>query len=302
MTNGPTWLTDRFEEKRGHLHAVAYRMLGSATEADDAVQETWLRLSRSETSAVENLGGWLTTVIARVCLDLLRSRKARREEVLEHETIPDEPAVPHVRPPSAEQEALLADSISAAMLLVLDTLAPAERVAFVLHDMFDFTFDEIASIVGRSPVATRQLASRARRRVQASPATDDGSVGRNRTIVDAFLAASRIGDFQALLGVLAPDVVLRADQNAVLTSAARRAQGAPALTAETRGAARVAEVFSGRAAAARPALVDGQPGAAFAPGGIPRFAFAFTIESGRITGIDIVSDPDRISRMDIVVQ
>src|SRR5256885_11451483 len=206
------WLVERFEAHRTHLRAVAYRMLGSATEADDAVQESWLRLSRTDTSDVDNLGGWLTTVVARVCLDMLRSRTARREEPLGTH-LPDGTAGPdHGLDP--EQEALLADSMGPALLVVLETLAPAERLAFVLHDMFAMPFDEIAPIVGRSPDATRQLASRARRRVQGATMSDV-DLTRQREVVDAFLAASRGGDFDALLAVLDPDVVVRADSAAV---------------------------------------------------------------------------------------
>ena len=204
------WLAEQFEANRTHLRAVAYRMLGSLSEADDAVQEAWLRLSRSDTSGVENLGGWLTTVVARVCLDMLRSRKSRREEPLGAH-VPD-PMVSREDGIDPEHEALLADSVGLALLVVLETLAPAERVAFVLHDMFDLPFDEIAPIVGRSPTAARQLASRARRRVQGAATVPDADLTRQREVVDAFLAASRGGDFDALLALLDPDVVLRADR------------------------------------------------------------------------------------------
>src|SRR6202162_3932825 len=264
------WLAERFEAERPHLQAVAYRVLGSLSEADDAVQEPWLHLSRSGTSGVENLGGWLTTVVARVCLDMLRSRESRREE----------PRAVHVPEPimsredgiDPEQEALLADSVGLALLLVLDTLKPAERLAFVLHDLFAVPFDEIAPIVGRSPTAARQLASRARRRVQGAATVPDTDLTRQREVVDAFLAASRGGDFDALLEVLDPDVVLRTDRAAVTAGASR----------EVRGALDVAKQFSGRARFAQPALVDGAAGAVWAPGGQPRVVFGFTITRGKI--------------------
>ena len=221
------WLAERFEANRTHLRAVAYRMLGSLSEADDAVQEAWLRLSRSDTSGVENLGGWLTTVVARVCLDMLRSRKSRREEPLDAHV--PEPIVSREDGIDPEHEALLADSVGLALLVVLETLAPAERLAFVLHDMFAVPFDEIAPIVGRSPTAARQLASRARRRVQGAATVPDADLTRQREVVDAFLAASRGGDFDALLAVLDPDVVLRADRAAVPAGASREVRGAAAV-------------------------------------------------------------------------
>src|SRR2546423_2956093 len=213
------WLAERFEENRTHLRAVAYRMLGSLAEADDAVQEAWLRLSRSGSSGVENLGGWLTTVVARVSLDMLRSRESRREEPLDERG--PEPVIGREEGPDPEHEALLGDSVGLALLVVLQTLAPAERVAFVLHDMFAVSFDEIAPIVGRSPAAARQLASRARRRVQGAATVPGADVTRQREVVDAFLAASRGGDFDSLLTLLAPDVVLRADHAAVQLGASR---------------------------------------------------------------------------------
>jgi RNA polymerase sigma factor (sigma-70 family) len=292
-----TLLAEQFEEKRPHLRKVAYRMLGSQTDADDAVQETWLKVSRSGTDGVENLGGWLTTIVARVCLDMLRSRKSRREESLDaHEPGPIAGGDTGAGP---EQDVLLADSVGLALLIVLEALAPAERVAFVLHDMFDLPFEDIAPIVGRSPEATRQLASRARRRVQGTGTAPDADVARKRRIVDAFLAASRSGDFNALLAVLDPDVVLRADRAAVEAGAAN--PGAPRLAAEVRGAAAVATTFSGRAKGARLALVDGMPGAVWAPGGTPRVAFAFTIESGTIVGIEVVADPEGVGQLDLII-
>jgi RNA polymerase sigma factor (sigma-70 family) len=281
----PEWLAERFEENRGHLKAVAYRMLGSPSEADDAVQEAWLRLSRSDTSEVQNLGGWLTTVVARVCLDMLRSRSARREESLESHVAEPIGALEDAIDP--EQEALLADSVGPALLVVLDTLAPAERLAFVLHDMFAVPFDEIASIVGRSADAARQLASRARRRVQGTATVPEADLARQREVVDAFLAASRDGDFDALLAVLDPDVVLRADGAAVLMGA----------SGEVRGAAAVAGTFSGRARAAQPALVNGTAGLVWIQGGRPRVVFDFTIMGGRIVEIEMVADAERLQRL-----
>ena len=283
------FLVEQFEAHGAHLRAVAYRMLGSLSEADDAVQEAWLRLSRAGTSGVENLGGWMTTVVARVCLDMLRSRGSRREEPLgAHES---ESIVSREDGLDPEHEALLADSVGLALLVVLETLAPAERVAFVLHDMFAVPFDEIAPIVGRSPAATRQLASRARRRVQGAATVPDAELARQREVVDAFLAASRGGDFDALLAVLDPDVVLRADRTAVEAGASE----------EVRGAAAVADTFSGRARAAKPALVNGAAGAVWAPGGRPRVVFGFTIAHGKIVEIQLFADPDRLSQLDLTV-
>lgn len=282
------FLAEQFETHRAHLRAVAYRMLGSATEAEDAVQEAWLRLSRSGASGVENLGGWLTTVVARVCLDVLRSRKSRREEPLEEEL--SEPFVGGEDGSDPEREAVLADSIGLALLVVLETLSPAERVAFVLHDMFGLPFDEIAPIVGRSPTAARQLASRGRRRVRGAARLSDADYTRQREVVDAFLAASRAGDFEALLAVLDPDVVARADSAAV-------AMGA---SPEVRGAKAVAETFSGRARAARPALVDGAVGLVWATGGQPRVVFEIATAGGRITAIDLVADPEGVQQLDLV--
>src|SRR3989454_11213760 len=283
------WLAERFEEHRTRLRAVAYRMLSPLSDADDAVQEAWLRLSRANTGSVENLGGWLTTVVARVCLNMLRSRKSRREEPL-GVNVPD-PIISRVDGIDPEHEALLADAVGLALLVVLDTLTPAERVAFVLHDMFAVPFDEIAPIVGRSPAAARQLASRARRRVQGSSTVPDADGNRKREIVDAFLAASRGGDFGALLAVLDPDVVLRVDRAAAKV-------GAPS---EGRGAAAVAETFSGRARAAQPALVNGLPGLVWAPGVRPRMMFGFTIAGGRIVAIDLIAHRERIRQLDLSI-
>jgi len=283
------WMAERFEEYRTHLRAVAYRMLGSLTEADDAVQESWIRLSRTGASGVENLGGWLTTVTARVCLDMLRSRRSRREEPVGAEV--PEPMVSQPEAAGPEQEVLLADSVGLALLVVLETLAPAERVAFVLHDMFDLPFDQIGPIVGRSPAAARQLASRARRRVQGAATDPDADLTRQRDAVDAFLAASRGGDFGALVAVLDPEVVLRADAAAVRAGA----------SGEVHGAAEVAGTFSGRARAVRPALVNGAAGAVWLQRGQPRMVFGFTISGGKIAAIDMLADPGRIRQLDLVV-
>jgi RNA polymerase sigma factor (sigma-70 family) len=282
------WLARRFEDHRGRLRAVAYRMLGSASEADDAVQEAWLRLSRSDADAVENLGGWLTTVVARVCLNMLEARRSRREEPVGGD-LPD-PVAHRGDDHDPEQQALAAEGVGLALLVVLDTLTPAERLAFVLHDLFAVPFEEIAPIVDRSPAAARQLASRARRRVQGAP-PPDADLARQRAVVDAFLAAARGGDFQALLAVLDPDVVLRSDQAAVQVGASR----------ELHGAAAVADTFAGRARTARPALIDGAAGLVWAPGGVPRVVFGFRISHGRIVAIDVVADPERLSRLEVAL-
>jgi len=282
------WLAQRFEQDRAHLRAVAYRLLGSLSEADDAVQETWLRLSRSGASGVDNLTGWLTTVVGRVCLDMIRSRTARREEPLGVH-VPD-PIVSREDAADPECQALLADSVGLALLVVVQELAPAERVAFVLHDMFDLPFGQIGPIVGRSPAAARQLASRARRRVQGAAAAPDADLARQREVVDVFLAASRGGDFGALVALLDPEVVLRADAAAVRS-------GAPG---EVHGAAEVAGTFSGRARAARPALVNGAAGLVWAHRGEPRMVFGFTISGGKIVAIDLLADPERIRQLDLV--
>jgi RNA polymerase sigma factor (sigma-70 family) len=274
----------QFEQNRAHLRKVAYRMLGSVGEVDDAVQETWLRLTRSDASAVENLRGWLTTVIARVCLDMLRARKSRREE----------PMGPHVPEPAAdnsyERETDMADNVGAALLVVLETLTPAERLAFVLHDMFAVPFEEIAPIVDRTPAAARQLASRARRRVQGAPAPD-AELSHKRRIVEAFLKASREGDFEGLLAVLDPDVVFRAD-------AAAQRLGA---LAEIRGAQAVAQTFKGRARAAKPALVDGEMGGAVVLGGVLRIALRVTFAGDRIAAVDAVADEEQLAEIDLEV-
>jgi RNA polymerase sigma factor (sigma-70 family) len=284
------WLAERFEASRTHLRAVAYRMLGSLSEADDAVQESWLRVSRADTSGVENLGGWLTTVTARVCLDMLRARRSRREESLGAHG--PEPMASRENGSDPEQEALLADSVGLALLVVLETLPPAERVAFVLHDTFALPFDEIAAIVGRSPTAARQLASRARRRVQGAAAVPDADLTRQRAVVDAFLAAARGGDFDALLAVLDPDVVLRMDRAAVPAGAA----------SEIRGATTVADrAVKGGARAARAALVDGAVGVVVAPRGRLLMVLRFTLAGGKIVAIDTVADPERLRQLDLAM-
>jgi len=316
-------LAQRFEDSRPHLAAVAYRMLGSRAEADDAVQEAWLRLARTDVDGVDNLRGWLTTVVSRVCLDMLRSRTSRREDPLPD----DERVAPEAGP---EGEAVLADSVGAALLVVLDTLPPAERLAFVLHDLFAVPFDEIGTVLGRSPAAARQLASRARRRVQGAGADDaaaeeDGTTGgaadlarsaevaggaaggradgvagggagappdpagRRREVVTAFLTASRGGDFTALLELLDPEAVVLADAAAVIAGA----------EAEVRGAAAVAATFVGRAKAARLALLDGEPGLIWTHRGEVRMAFAFTVLDGRVAGIELIADPARIAAMGV---
>jgi RNA polymerase sigma-70 factor (ECF subfamily) len=289
------WLAERFEEHRGHLRGVAYRMLGSLNEADDAVQESWLRLSRADTGDVQNLGGWLSTVVARVCLDMLRSRKSRREESLEaHQPTPAGSRSEGIDP---EQEALLADSVGLALLVVLEKLAPAERLAFVLHDMFAVPFDEIATIVGRTPVAARQIASRARRRVQGSDAATSAGVARQREVVTAFLTAARGGNFEALLAVLDPDVVHRADRTM-----------APPHGSEVRGATNVANGavrYSRQAGIASPApllaLVDGAVGVLIAPGGRLVRAVTFTVQDGKITEINVLADPERLATLDLAL-
>jgi RNA polymerase sigma factor (sigma-70 family) len=293
------WLTRQFEEHRSHLRAVAYRMLGSLTEADDAVQEAWLRLDRADTSDVENLGGWLTTVVGRICLNMLRSRTTRREDPLE-------PEVPHVPDPivslagsagrsdrtGPEQEVLMADSVGLALLAVLETLSPAERLAFVLHDVFAVPFDEIAPIVGRSATATRQLASRARRRVQGSGPTPESDVGRQREVVDAFFAAARGGDFEALVAVLDPDIVLRSDRGAMPGSAVIR--GAQAVAGQ-------ALMFSDPSRVLHPVFVNGAAGVVVTLDGRPIAVMGFTVTDGKIVAIDALGDPDRVGRLDLPI-
>jgi RNA polymerase sigma factor (sigma-70 family) len=284
--NDNEWLAARFEENREHLGAVAFRMLGSRPEAEDAVQEAWIRLSRSDPGAIDNLGGWLTTVVGRICLDVLRSRRARPEQAVgEHS-----PALADHEVADPEVEAVQADSVGLALLVVLETLTPAERLAFVLHDMFAVPFEEIAVIIGRSPAAARQLASRARRRVQGKPDALEADAARQREVVGAFLAASRGGDFEALLELLDPGVVARADDAVVALG------GAAALV---RGATAVAESFAGRAQAAKLVLVDGLAGLVWAPRGEPRVVFAFTVTDGRITSIELLGDADYLQQVEL---
>ena len=284
------WLAKEFEEHRSHLRAVAYRMLGSLSEAEDAVQDTWERVSKAGTQDVENLGGWLTTILARVCLNMLRSRRIRREDALEVH-LPD----PVVTPVGADPEAetVLADSVGLALQVVLDTLTPAERLAFVLHDMFDLPFDEIAPMVGRTPEAARQLASRGRRRVQgAELRRPDRDLNRQRAVVDAFFAAARGGDFDALVGLLDPDVVLRADFGPIRPGGIVR--GPAAVVAQARAGANPAAVL-------HPALVNGAAGVVITLHGRPHAIMAFTVSDGRIVEIDAIGDPERIRRVAAVV-
>jgi RNA polymerase sigma-70 factor, ECF subfamily len=286
------FLAGSFEEHRGHLRAVAYRMLGSLTEADDAVQEAWLRFSRSDTSDVDNLGAWLTTVVARVSLNMLRARRARREE----------PTGPHMPDPivdrpdrtDPEHEVLLADSVGVALLVVLDTLNPAERLAFVLHDIFAVPFDEIAPIVDRSPEAARQLASRARRRVQGERTIPDADIDRQREVVEAFMAAARDGDFEALVAVLDPDVVVRADQGAVPAGALRVVRGAEAVARQAMGYASIGLLT-------QPALVNGVAGAVSTRNGETFSVGAFTVRGGKVVALDILADPKRLRALDLTI-
>jgi RNA polymerase sigma-70 factor (ECF subfamily) len=287
-------LTATFEASRPRLQAMAYRMLGSLTEAEDAVQETWIRLSGSDAERIDNLGGWLTTVLSRVCLGMLRTRRTRREEPFEREDQALEGLTP-------EEEVILAETIGPALLLVLDSLTPAERLAFVLHDLFAVPFDEVAPIVGRSTAAARQLASRARRRVQGTDEMPSGDRRRQQEIVDAFLAASRRGDYEALVSLLDPDAVLRADRAAVEMAVANRDRGAPLLAPEVRGARGVATALIGRATAAKLALIEGTPGAVWAPGGRPKAAFAFHVVGDTIAEIEIVTDPAVVAALDIEI-
>jgi RNA polymerase sigma factor (sigma-70 family) len=292
------WLAERFEEHRTHLRAVAYRMLGSLTEADDAVQDAWLRLSRARTDEVENLGGWLTTVVARGCLNMLRSRNTRREEPF-GVYLPD-PVVSQDGELDPEEEALLAESVGLALLVVLDTLSPAERLAFVLHDMFELPFDEIAPMVGRTPAAARQLASRARRRVKGAeiPASDPDTA-HQREVVDAFFLAARGGDFDALVAVLDPDVVLRIDAGVRHRAASMEIHGAAAVAAQARKG--LASILARAAVKLRPALVNGAPGVVVTFDGQPMTVMGFIIAEGRIAEIDAIADPERVRRLTAAV-
>jgi RNA polymerase sigma-70 factor (ECF subfamily) len=284
------WLAERFEEHRTRVRAVAYRMLGSLSEADDAVQEAWLRLSRTDTSEVENLGGWLTTVVARVSLNMLRSRNVRREEPI-GVYVPD-PIVDRADGTNPEHEALLADSVGLALLVVLESLSPAERLAFVLHDMFAVPFDEIAPIVDRSPEAARQLASRARRRVQGESTVPDADLNTQREVVDAFFAAARDGDFEALLEVLDPNVVLRGDLGPLGRS--REVRGAAAVAGQAHSYSRLDLLV-------QPALINGVVGAVSTLDGQPFAVGSFTVRDRKIVAIDILADPARLRRLDLTI-
>ncbi|WP_423462441.1 sigma-70 family RNA polymerase sigma factor [Promicromonospora sp. MS192] len=335
----PDELASAFEQHRPRLRAIAYRMLGNPDDADDALQETWLRLNRTGADDIDNLAGWLTTVTGRICLDLLRSRSTRREDPLPSGR-PDDtaPEILDDDAPDPVREAELADIVGVAMQVVLESLDPAERLAFVLHDLFAVPYEQIAPVLGRSVAASRQLASRGRRRVQSDAAARSGSAdpdgagaaspgpapgsstgvpappgaapradaGRraavtDRQVVEAFLQASRTGDLSGLLAVLAPDVVLRADHAAVEAAAAAADRGAPLLAREVRGAAAVAEAFRGRARLAVPALIDGSVGFAGAPGGIPRFVFTVVVHEGRLAAIDLTAEPDAVAGMRVVL-
>jgi RNA polymerase sigma-70 factor (ECF subfamily) len=289
---GNDWLAERFEANRGHLRAVAYRMLGSTGEADDAIQECWLRVSRVDTGAVENLEGWLTTVLARICLNILRSRKSQREESLEEDAA--RPAVADSGRRDPQDEALLAESVGLALLVVLERLAPAERVAFVLHDVFGVSFDEIASIVKRTPAAARQLASRARRRVRGRRAPDNANLSQQRRAVDAFLSALRAGDVEGLLAVLDPDVLRRADGFAVPPGGARELRGAAAVAHETLA-------YTHTARMARTVLVGKSVGFVVAPRGRLRIAVRCTVRKGKIAVMDVIADPAHLRRLKFAV-
>jgi RNA polymerase sigma-70 factor (ECF subfamily) len=287
----PDWLTEGFERNRARLRAVAYRMLGSFAEADDAVQEAWLRLSRSDASGVDNLAGWLTTIVARVCLNMLRSRHTRREELMGVH-VPD-PVVSRADGTSPEDEALLADSVGLALQVVLETLAPAERLAFVLHDMFDLPFDEIAPLVGRSPATARQLASRARRRVRGADAqAPEPDLARQREVVDAFFAAAHHGDLDALVAVLDPDVVLRSDGGTAYPEVSVVLHGAAAVAGR---ALRLAQPSAPK----RPALVNGAAGVVVSLGQQPVAVMGFTVSRGKIVEIDVIIDPERLLRLGV---
>ena len=286
------FLAQQFEEHRTRLRAVAYRMLGSLSEADDALQETWLRLSRTDADEVENLGGWLTTVVARVSLNMLRSRQTRREEPLDVRM--PEPIVDRADGTDPEHEALLADSVGLALLVVLETLSPPERLAFVLHDMFAVPFDEIAPIVDRSPAAARQLASRARRRVQGENTIPDADLNTQREVIDAFIAAAREGDFETLVEVLDPDVVLRADRGAAAIGSARVVRGAATV-------ARQALAFSRLDIEVRPALVNGAAGTVSLRDGRPFSIAGFTIRNRRIVAMDVLADPESLRQIDLTI-
>jgi RNA polymerase sigma-70 factor (ECF subfamily) len=294
MDENHVWLADRFEQERGHLQSVAYRMLGSLTEADDAVQDAWVRVSRSGTDGVENFSAWLTTIVARICLNMLRSRNRRREEPIGVH-VPD-PVIGHVRELCPEEEVLLADSVGLALLVVLDTLTPAERLAFVLHDTFELPFEEIAPLVGRTTSAARQLASRARRRVKgADVPAPDPNLARQQEVVDAFLLAARGGDFDALVALLDPEVVLRIDAGVEHPAASMVIHGAAAVAKQARIGLRA--VFARPIVQLRPALVNGAAGVVVTLGEEPMTVMGFTVAEGRIVEIDAIADPERVRRV-----
>jgi RNA polymerase sigma-70 factor (ECF subfamily) len=290
------WLTTQFETTRNHLQAVAYRMLGSRSEAEDAVQEAWIKLNRSDSDSIDNPGGWLTTVVARVCLDMLRSRKAAREDSLE-EILVD---LPEEAEGDLEERLAIADAVGPALLLVLDKLTATERIAFVLHDLFDVSFDQIAPIIERTELATRQLASRARRRIRGA-ALPGKDVERQQEVVAAFMQASRQGNFDALIRLLHPDVVLRADETAIKVSTANKARGAPQFSPEITGAKAVADILNGSAKGAQLALVNGLAGAAWGMKGKTVVAFCFVVEDAKIARIDIVMDKSTLDNFDIQI-
>ncbi|MET7327188.1 RNA polymerase sigma factor SigJ [Nonomuraea sp. NPDC005650] len=286
------FLANRFEEHRTHLKAVAYRMLGSLAEADDAVQESWLRLSRTDSAEIDNLGGWLTTVVGRVCLDILRTRTSRREAPLE-QRLPD-PVVSREDGGDPEQQALIADSVGLALLVVLESLSPAERLAFVLHDMFAVPFEQIAPIVDRTPATAKKLASRARQRVRGTVPPPDPDLGRQRQVVDAFLAASRGGDFEALLGILDPDVVMRVDAGAVAAGGMWTINGAAAVASQAANFRRFSTTYT-----VEPVLVNGAVGLVSRENGQPRSVLSFTVADGRIVAVEILTDPERLARLSL---
>lgn len=292
------WPAKNFEESRNYLKAIAYRMLGSINEAEDAVQEAWMRLNRSESEEIENLKGWLTTVVSRICLDVLRSRKLRNEK--QHSRSRSE-IILNSESGNPEADLILADSIGPALLIVLDTLTPTERIAFVLHDFFDLSFKEIAQMLDRTEEATRQLTSRARRRVKGVSTPEEENIERQQEVVSAFLAASRNGNFEALIKILHPDVILRADETAVKIAQANKSRGAPQFESEITGAKTVAEIFKGKAAAAQLALIDGVLGATWASGGKPVVAFSFSVQGNKISAIEIVMDQAKLSEIDIEI-
>lgn len=293
MTSKNEWLAKNFEENRPHLKGVALRILGSPGEAEDAIQEAWLRLTRSDSEAVENLGAWLTTVVARICLDMLRSKKAHAEEPVEEYTAEG------IDEATPERDVIIADAIGPALLIILEALTPQERVAFVLHDLFDLSFEEIAPIVDRTEAATRQLASRARRKVRGAKDVSRDDRDSQRQIVAAFLTASRDGNFTALLELMNPNAVLRADTLAVKVAQKNQAKGAPTFESETHGSQKIAEIFKGRAKGAQIAFINGMACGTWAPNGKPVVVFQFGIENGKIATIDVVMEPESLKKLEI---